>query len=378
LAATIVTTPTYVVPSRPARAVFTPGFSTVNYVRAWCTQAPAGSALQAKIDANRLNRALVYQDDGGPRRPWRITFDKGGVYSFLVQEYTKGNHWGGGYEGDTRGAPTETKVGTEAALSLYVAQRLTQELGAGPDRATLVTYAHDDRIIGTTVATHGEKTPAIVNPTSDRAAVAAAADDVTTALDSLVDASTALLIGDLGLTVDEFIEEFVDHGGNSGGTWHSAVDTQTDLEENYSGSTSLGGIAKALNKVRTRLGQHMLNSQENVAANPEYALPGGVDIHNHNSTFFDLKNTLLPITADENNPATIFQAIGDYYRAYSAHRIANMHENPDTSNGLSSLGYILEVHRQFATSLADITPTAQPGQSSVAALLIGTAGFKES
>src|SRR5688500_19809668 len=98
--ATLATTPTYPVPTRPALVVFSSSVGASNYIRAWCTVAPEGSELANRIAANRLNRALVYQDEGGSKHPWRYTFDKGGAYTFLVQEYTKGNHWGGGYEGD--------------------------------------------------------------------------------------------------------------------------------------------------------------------------------------------------------------------------------------------------------------------------------------
>lgn len=371
----LATTPTYVIPARPALVVFS--FASIaNYVRVWCTVAPEGSELANRIAANKLNRALVYQDEGGPKHPWRYTFDKGGKYTFLVQEYEKGNHWGGGYEGDPRGAPTETKLGAEVALTLYVAQRLTQELGAGPDKATLVTYAHNDRIVETTVATHGEKTPAIVNPTSDRAKTASATAAVTSAAATLIGSTSSTLFGSIGTTVDDFIAKFAAHAGDA--AYHETADSQTDLSQDYAGSTSLGGIAKALNKVRARLGQHMVNSKENAPANPEYALPGGIDIHVQGNEYFDLKNTLLPVTADENNPATIYQAMGDFFRAYEAHRVASMHDAADNTNVLTTIGYVPELHRQFMTSLAAISPTAQPGQSSVAALLIGTGGFKES
>ncbi len=373
---TLTATPTYPIPNRPCRIVF--GFTSAadaNYIRAWCTGAPEGSALRDKIDKNRLARALVYEGDGGTKRPWATKFDKGGVYTFVVQEYEKGNHWGGGYEGDPRGAPTEAKVGSEATLSLYVAQRLTQELGHGPDKATLVLYAVNDTIRQTLFAVHGEASPAVILPTSDRAKVAALDADVTTAIAALVGMSPATAFGTVGSVVDDFITKFVAHAGS--GVFHQNADTQTDLND-YKGSTALPGIAKGLNKVRLRLRQHMENSKENAAANPEYALPGGIDIHDHNSLFFDLKNRLLDVTANENNPATIFQAGGDFYRSYTAHRTATMHESSDGTNTLTALPQLFEVHHQFMASLAALSPAAQPGQSSAAAQLIGTAGFKES
>lgn len=353
----LTTTPTYPIPDRQARVVFSfTSAADANYIRAWCTQAPDGSALRDRIDKNKLARALVYENDGGTKRPWFTKLDKGGVYSFTVQEYQKGNHWGGGYEGDTRGAPTETKVGNESTLSLYVAQRLTQELGAGPDKATLVVYVHNSTIVETTVATHGEKTPTIEKPTSAKATTASQTAAVTTAVANLISVSPTTAMGTLGTIVDNFIAKFAAHAGDA--AYHENADSQTDLSQDYAGSTSLGGIAKALNKVRTRLGQHMLNSKENAPANPEYALPGGIDIHLQGSVYFDLKNTPLPVTADENNQASIFQAIGDFFRAYEAHRTASMHDTSDTTNTLTALPQLHELHRQFMASLAAISPTA--------------------
>jgi hypothetical protein len=372
--ATVATIPTYPVPARQALVVFSFSAGASNYIRAWCTVAPEGSDLANRIAANRLNRALVYQDEGGDKHPWRTTFDRGGAYTFLVQEYTKGNHWGGGYEGDPRGAPTETKVGGESTLTLHVAQRLTQELGTGPDRATLVLYAHNASIVETSVAAHGERSPAVVDPTSDRAAVAAKDADVTPAIAALVGLSPSTVFGTVGSVVDDFITKFVAHAGSA--VFHQNADSQTDLND-YKGATALPGIAKGLNKVRLRLRQHMENSKENAPANPEYALPGGIDIHDHNSLFFDMKNRLLDVTADEKNAATIFQAGGDFYRAYTAHRTATMHETSDATNTLTALPQLFEVHHQFMASLAALSPAAQPGQSSAAAQLIGTAGFVE-
>ena len=372
---TLSATPTYPIPNRPARVTFSFSNGAANYIRVWCTVAPEGSGIASALEESQASRVLVYEGEGGADHPWRKAFDKGGAYTLLAQEYVKGNAWGGGYEGDTRGAPTETKSGGETTLSLYVAQRLTQELGHGDDRATLVLYAVNDTIRQTTAAVHGEASPAIVDPTSDRARTASKTALVTAAALALRDLSPSTAMGSLGDIVDNFIAEFADHSVTV--AYHENADSQVDLEENYSGSTSLGGIAKALNKVRTRLGQHMLNSKENVAANPEYALPGGFEIHKESGVFFDLKNTLLPITADENNPATIFQAIGDYFRAYEAHRIANMHDNIDDFNTLTALPALPDLHRLFMASLAAISPTAEPGQSTGAAVLIGTAGFLE-
>lgn len=389
MAATITTTPTYPVPDKLVRIVINLSEPFANYARVWCTRGPDGSALQSRLTATDTSsanpsRILVYEGDAGNDHPWRHTFDNGGVYTLVIQEYLKGNGWGGGYDGDTRGAPTETKQGNEATVSLYISQRLTQRLGFGDDTATLVVYVHNNTIVQTIAAIHGVDTPAIVDWTSEKAATGAGA--ARNAAYNMIGATTqsaligATTPGSFGALVDSTITSFVNHAENSGGTYHNTADQQTDLEEDYSGATSLGGLARAVNKLRTRLGQHMLNSKENAPSNPEYVLPGAVTIHDGGGgagPFFDLKNALLPITADENDPASIYAAFGDFWRAYEAHREADMHDTPDITNTLWPLEKIALAHKDFLTQIAALTPTAQAGQSSGAARLIGQGGFEE-
>lgn len=390
---TLTTSPAYPVPNWQARVTFHLSDGLSNYVRVWCTRAPDGSALQntiakragaASLAGNpTAGRVLVYEGPAGTNAPWRHTFDKGGKYTLLVQEYEKGNGWGGGYEGDPRGAPTETKRGIETAASLYVAQKLTVRLGFGDDRATLVIFVHDNTIVQTLQQIHGMKTPAIVDWTSPRAATAAGG--ARNAANNLVNMTSQSALagnavpGSFGAVVDAAIESFASHTENTTGAYHNTADNQDDLQANYKGATSHGGLARTVNKLRRRLELHMLNAKENAPSNPEYVIPGSVTIHDGGGSgpYFDLKNALLPLVADENDPASIYAAFGDFWRAYEAHREASMHDTPDITNTLWPLEGIAEVHKDFMTQLAALTPTAQLGQSSGAARLIGQGGFEE-
>lgn len=390
MTATVTTTPSYPVPGRQARIVINLSESLANYARVWCTRAPEGSELQLRIaklagasSSSTSGRVLVYEGPAGANAPWRHVFDKGGVYTLLVQEYTQGGGWGGGYELDTRGAPMETERGSEGTVSLYVAQRLTVELGFGDDRATLVLYVHNDTIVQTLVQIHGEKTPIITDWTSPKAATAAGA--ARNATNNLAGVTTAnalagnVVPGSIGAVVDAAIESFASHAENTTGTYHNTADQQDDLQTNYKGATSPGGLARAVNKLRRRLDLHMLNAKENAPSNPEYAIPGSVAIHDGGGAgpYFDLKNALLPIVADENDPASIYAAFGDFWRAYEAHRTASMHDTADNTNSLWTLEAIALVHKDFMTQIAALTPSAQLGQSSGAARLIGQGGFAE-
>ncbi|HEX5076142.1 MAG TPA: hypothetical protein VFW03_23215 [Gemmatimonadaceae bacterium] len=368
--------PTLPIANRPCTVFVQLQGPSSNYVRVWCVAAPEGSSLASRITSGN-SRALVYEGVAGINAPWRFTFDRGGRYQLLSQEYIQDGGWGGGYEDDPRGAPTETKNGDAETDDFYVMQRMTQQLGVGDDRATLLLYVGNTTIRQTLLAVHGENSPAVTGWTSDRAAAAAKLAAVTSAAAALIDTSAATSLGSLGSIVDAMIGKFVAHANNGGGTWHQNADSQTDLGANYVGSTALVGIASAINKLRLRFSQHIQNSKENDATHPEYQIPGGITIHDQSSLKFDLKNALLPVTADANDPPSIYAAIGDFWRAYEAHRTAAMHETSDTTNTLTALTGIPLLHKEFMASLAAIAPTPPPGQSTGAATLIGTGGFVE-
>jgi hypothetical protein len=182
-------------------------------------------------------------------------------------------------------------------------------------------------------------------------------------------------LGDLGDIVDGMLDDFCDHAASA--VFHQNADSQSDLFANYSGATSLVGVAEAINKLRARFSQHIRNSKENDSAHPEYQLPGGILIHDNASLRFDLQNDLLPITASEGDPASIYAAIADFWRAYEAHRVADMHDSPDGSNTLPALTGIPLIHKLFLAEIADITPTLGTGQSTAATQLAAQAGFTE-
>src|SRR6185369_12938032 len=158
----VATTPTYPIPGRETRVIFT---ISANFVRVWCTVAPEGSELANKLKLTTQNRVLVYQGDGGQHNPWRFNADKGGKYTLVTQEYTRGTAYGGGYQGDPNGVESETKSGSETTLSLFIGQRMTSTIGIAPDSATLVLWVWDGNIRPTTLATQGENSPAIVADT---------------------------------------------------------------------------------------------------------------------------------------------------------------------------------------------------------------------
>ena len=374
--ATVTTKPTYAIPTRQSRVIFTPADGSCNFIRVWATLAPEGTAIDDQIKKSKLSRALVYQ--GPPRElfPWRYTFEQGGKYTLPLQEYVRGNSWGGGYEGDPRGAPSETQLGGEQGLELYIAKRLTQRLGFGEDTATLVIFLHNDTVVQTLEGVHGEQTPAIIDPTSERAAAAATAAASVTAMNQLVGLTSFSVLNQPGSVVDGYIDDFVSHAQS--GTHHQTADVQADLEEYAAGliDGTWDAIARAVVKLRRRFELHLLNARENDPDNPGDVLPGSVLIHSQGGRTFDNVNTLLPLSVSANDPATIFAAMGDFWRAYEEHRVASLHETPDTTFNLSTPSGLLRMHREFMTSLAAAAPEPGQGMTTGAARLVG-GGFEE-
>ncbi len=362
-------------PGRQSNVRFTLNGAGSNFVRVWCTAAPPDSALAKQLASKSSSRVQVYEGPGGAEYPWRYTFDKGGVYTLQAQEYLKSGGWGGGHEGDPRGAPSEAKIGTEATLSLSIAQRATQKVGAGEDTATLVVYVVNDTVVQTFAAIHGETTPALTDPASEIARTACGTTAVVNAVASFVGYTTSSLIGGLSFRFNEQVDAFNAHGKNTGGAYHDTADNQDDLANNYGNPSTNEALAAAINKLRLRFSQHITNSKENDSSHPEYALPGGLQIHNQ----FDQFNRLIPITASAAAPETIYAAFGDYMRTYEAHRQqTTVHNSADSTNVIPTVtNPLLVLHREFARVLAALQPTAPTGQSTLVAQLISSAGFVE-
>lgn len=372
--ATVTTKPTYAVPNSPARVIFTPASGNANFIRVWCTSAPEGTSIRDAIDADKLNRTLVFRGAPGAGNPWRHTFEKGGAFALTLQEYEQGNSWGGGYENDPRGAQSETKLGAEQALTLYVAQRLTQTVGVSPDTATLVLHVVNGTVRPTSEAIHGEQTPAIIDPSSDKAAAAAKESAVQAAVDLLANDTVVGIGGSIDAQiVFGCMAAFAAHAANA--THHSAADSvnaaaaltaQIDLT-----ATQPAAMASVINRGRQLFALHMQNADE------DDPTPGAVPHHDDGGVFIDNASQLLPITADAGDPATIYAALADWVRAHELHRVAALHESSDVTSTLTLTARALaNVHRQFLEAITEaISPP--PGQTSGATTLITHAGFTE-
>lgn len=381
---TVSTAPTRAVATKRTRVRFALTESGANYVRVWCTGAPEGSKLAERIKklgyASGTPRTLVFEGDGGSDHPWFYTFDKGGLYTLKAQEYTKGNAWGGGYLNDPRGAPTETKVGSEATLTVIIGERLTHQLGHGPDQATLVVWVWNDTIHETSVPQgHPERSPAIVSPTGGRAQAAAGATGVRSAL-STFGGSGGSAIGNLldGSSLLSFfvqLQATFDFHLTAAGR-HNVDDTDNTVTTELSANVSPEGLPQALALLARRIYRHLTNDNGTG--------PGTSAYHRVSSNDrIDWLNVPIMMSC---TPETTPNMIGDLARVLYEHAGGSgapavaIHGNNTTTSQLPTVGSadrLVGLHKAFFTALASNAPASTTGQGSLAARL-ASYGFKPS
>jgi hypothetical protein len=362
----------YQLPKADIPIKFTP--TTGNFVRVWVTAAPKGSKLEGRLALDTQNaRVQVWGDaakgEGGVSDTWHVELDKGGAYVFTLQEYQRGgSSFQGGYEGDPSGYTTETKIGAEVSQSIYIGERMSMRLGTGSHGfADLIVYAWAGTIRQTTIALHEETTPAVLNPTTRRAEAAVYSSTVAASVAALIDLPTADLLPNIDALIDEMIDAIPDHFGNVGGVWHGALGVPdtingTEIANLPRAPTVPEGFARAAQVLRLRLSRHMENESD------------GSESDRH--TYPDFANALIAQSPPpgSSNPATIWAAIADVWRAYEAHRqLAAVHNVADTTNRLlTTLDPLLVIHRDFLEAMLPLSPTApsiaNPGVTDLAQL----------
>ncbi len=360
---TLTPEPLYPAPNRPLSVRFALEDADATYVRVWCTDAPAGSKLKADLTKSQQSRLQVYEGDGGTA--WTNgTFDRGGAYRFVAQEYQLlAENYGGSYEGDPDAAPSQTKVGAEASLVLYVGQRMTCPLGFGQDKATLVLWVWDDTIRATTVNAQGELTPTIVGSQTPRATSAAATPDVIDALADMDGVTASSASGPLSSSLNDIIDKFGTHLTQSG--VHNTGDTDNAISDAFSGNPTPQTLPRVVSELLSKVRRHFANDNG-----------GGTNSDTYHSA---VDWTNMPLFTSGGSLAESYAAIADLWRAYEEHRVSeDVHADPDTANALGPLPKILVVHREFLRALAALSPIVPATQSVAAATLMQQAGFTES
>jgi hypothetical protein len=388
---TLSTLPVYPVPARQTAVIFTLTESGSNYVRVWCTAAPPGSELRKALDGTSdpptepRSRHEVYKGDGGADKPLRRVFETGGRYVLVAQEYTKNaTAFGGGYEGDPDGYESETKVGSEATLELFIGQRMTSEIRVAGESVTVVLWVWDDTIRATTVATHGEKSPTLL-ATSPTVKVQAAMESaaVIAALAALADDAVTTAIGTpatiLGNGAGGFTKEWNDHLADTAP--HATADTENGIPTGLASAASADNLSDTVNECLLLIRYHYTNDAVKAGADPpgagrdtgDYHVPAAV--HGND-------NVNMPLFRSVGDPRDAYWAVADIHRSYEAHRVSavgtgGIHDSPDSTNVLTALPSLLALGSAVFTVWAATSPTTPATQSDGAMALIAKAGFTE-
>lgn len=363
---TITTTPALVAPNREAHITIALAQSGANFVRVWCTIAPPGSELAGKLESSTdpRNRVLVYQGNGGVAHPWRQTFDRGGKYTFVAQEYVRGGSGGPAYQGDPNAADKETKLGAEATLELYVGQRVTQPIGPASDRATVVLWVWNETIQETSVTYHGEASPTIVTTATPTPRVATAINSasVRTALTNLIGVTVTTALGDIPALVSNYVTTWNNHLDEGG--IHANNDNDNEIPSGFATASTPKNFQRFTSEALKYMRRHFTNDSGEGVSSANY--------HGAGADWAD-----MPLYESAGSLAEAVGAFADLHRCYELHRLTNVHETGDSNNRLTALPKLFEVHRQFLAVLAASEPTVPPAQSSGVQKLVSAAGFSE-
>lgn len=349
-----------------------------NFVRLWCTAAPLGSQLRQQIDASSSSREEIFSGDALPSsEPFLFKPDVPGKYTVVAQEYRRGaTGYGGGYAGDRNGFSSETKIGSETTSSLVFGQRLTMQLGVSPDTATLVLYVWDDKVQATTFALHGERSPAIVSPSSDAAKNAAATLDTPTTMSAFVDQTATAILGSIDVVTVDMMNNFSAHFATTGSV-HAAADPYNGTSTSYAFPTSKKATLKTVAELLTGLQLHMATDQSRRTPFVSSGQGTGSWHVVSGNVVADNANILIATPPTDMNGAYV--AIADLWRAYEAHRQSTqVHTAADSANDLSSPPMLMGLHVGFLILIQSSSPLPAETENPGVPILVGGAGMKVS
>lgn len=375
----LTTSPSYPVAGREVTLTITGATGDLISVR--CSAAPSDSKLAKAIEAAKLNvddTPRVFVDEFLVTEGWEYTFDKGGAYTLLLQEYTFGaSAYGGGYYQDPNSYPTRTKVAAAATgdeiVVVYIGQKMTATLRNNVgDSVDLTLFVHDDTIRETTVATHGFFSPVFNNPVK-RGKLALSAGAINTKLAALVDQTVSS-----AFDVDSYVTDAVDalssHYTRTASSTHANADSSNNLglaaaPTTYGNIESLTLVAKA-----------MLRSYSNHVLDQTYEGSEQVDatyssIGIHTIPTYD-NGPVAPIPV-ESDPMTSFLTIADVGRLYELHRVdVSAHGASDTTNTIATAKpKIIDLCAEFLRLVRGVA-AAPPEGDSEGAVLLESYGFR--
>ena len=372
----ITQSPTLAIPGKPIRIAFTLG--TGDYVRVYLTDAPQASKYYAGLDKSAANRILMHSGDANV--DWLFTADVAGRYVFVMQDVSRGaSAYGGRYEGDPDGYSSLTVNDETAALDISVGARMQLPIQVDEHGATLRFYVWDEDVRATNVTTHGETTPALVDPTTERADQAMLDDDVVAAVAALTGTSDDIddILTDpysAAEVLDHMIFRFNTHCAST--TFHYSVDSNNQLSDDYSDATDSDALAEIVAALQAAFRRHLTNDMYDLST-PSVGVGTG-DFHQDGSSNNVGDWTNQPLAPQPTDIATAMVALADLWRCYAAHRQWTAGHKAEDTSFVITLPLLLQVPRYFCAVIAANDPsvpdTAHPGVARLAA----EAGMTES
>lgn len=356
MTATLTTNPPYAMAGGAVPVTCGADATGANFVRVYFTKGPADSRLQKQLEQLDSLRIEVAAVDAGDTK--ELPLDKPGAYTFLVQEITRGAAaaYGGGYEGDPSSFTTETQVGSEQTVTVYIGERWVVRIGHPSfGTAQLIVHVWNDTVRATSKALHGEKTPAIVAPTNALALAAAGDASVVAALSALADTNVSSWTSTLPTLFAELATDMAAHFIDE--TVHNAIDQVNDtaLEDLPGDPSSPEGWGRAASIMARALRGHFTNDGESLTGSSRYHQP---------ADYANLSSVLVPSGTGADRIGMMMTVAG-VYLAYEAHRQdAAIHNAADSTNVIaSSLGVFLELLRAFLAALKLLQPAAAAEQN---------------
>lgn len=347
-------------------------------MRLWVTEAPRDSELRKKLEQSTQSRVEVHAGDSD--KVFTTSFDRGGAYTFIVQEYQRGaSDYGGGYDGDPDAAPSETKLGSETSQTVYVAQRVELPIGANADTATIVLWLVDDSVISTSIKVHGEATPAIqAQSPTPRAASAMEDPTVLTKLAALAGQTASTVTGSLASVISDYVATtgWNAHVGTAGSV-HTSADTDNAIPVGLAMAPSAESATSFVETALQCMILHFTNDGSRSAASGGTAVGrDSEDYHAPSGKKNDQVN--MPLVKAGGDVASNYIAVADLCRCYEAHRVSTvLHTTADTTNTLAARPPLMQLHEAFLTALASTAPATPSGQSDGVMTMIQLAGATE-
>lgn len=341
-----------------------------NWVRVWITDAPAGSAYRRKIDAtpgtlaDGLGRVQVWEGDPAQAQ-WEAEFDRPGVYVLAAQEFTRGaSVYGGSYSGSPQGLQSETAIGSESVVSVYIAQQFRARFGVvGRGASDLVYTVHGDSIVET-ASSDGVRTPRFESHSSLLAEAAAAAV-----------LSEYTLLGTTGTVFGDFAElattlrvKFDAHRTQGG--VHPANDTDNVLGAEWSPASSPAGLVACVNKIRDALYRHITNDSGTGPGSGDFHQSGGVDV---------IGWPAIPALSSATDLESVGPLLAGLLMMYEAHRAVGSgagHSAADSTNTIDATSAWIGAQQAYLQAISILAPGSVPATVHPGALRAAILGHR--